>query len=35
MPAMIEAVKVFATIGEIGQLWREVYGEYLPESVRF
>lgn len=35
MPAMIEAVKAFATIGEIGQLWREVYGEYLPESVRF
>jgi methylmalonyl-CoA mutase N-terminal domain/subunit len=35
MPAMIEAVKALATIGEIGQLWREVYGEYLPESVRF
>lgn len=35
MPAMIDAVKAFATIGEIGTLWREVYGEYVPESVRF
>lgn len=35
MPAMVEAVTAFVTIGEIGQLWREVYGEYVPESVRF
>ena len=35
MPAMIGATKAFATIGEIGQLWREVYGDYVPESVRF
>lgn len=35
MPATIEAVAAFATIGEIGQVWREVYGEYIPEAMRF
>lgn len=35
MPAMINAVKTFATIGEIGLVWREVYGEYVPEAIRF
>ncbi len=30
MPAVIEAVKADATIGEICNVWREVYGEYKP-----
>ncbi len=32
MPAVIEAVKVNATIGEICNVWREVYGEYKPQQ---
>ncbi|MBW1975328.1 MAG: methylmalonyl-CoA mutase family protein [Deltaproteobacteria bacterium] len=32
MPAVIEAVKAKATIGEICDVWREVFGEYKPES---
>lgn len=35
MPATLGAVKAFATIGEIGQVWREVFGEYQPEAERF
>lgn len=35
MPATIEAVKVYCTIGEIGAVWREVFGEYMPEAMRF
>jgi methylmalonyl-CoA mutase, N-terminal domain len=35
MPAIIECVKVYATIGEIADVWREVYGVYVPEAVRF
>ncbi len=35
MPAMIEAVRARATVGEIGALWREVFGEYRPQSERF
>ncbi len=35
MPATIGAVKAFATIGEIGQVWREVFGEYEPQAERF
>ncbi|MBM3347064.1 MAG: methylmalonyl-CoA mutase [Betaproteobacteria bacterium] len=34
MPAVLECVKAYVTIGEIGQLWREVFGEYVPETVR-
>lgn len=32
MPAVIEAVKADATIGEICNIWREVYGEYKPQQ---
>ncbi|NTW06503.1 MAG: methylmalonyl-CoA mutase family protein [Syntrophaceae bacterium] len=32
MPAVIEAVKADATIGEICNVWREVYGEYRPQQ---
>lgn len=32
MPAVIEAVKANATIGEICNVWREVYGEYKPQQ---
>jgi methylmalonyl-CoA mutase, N-terminal domain len=35
MPATVEAVKAYCTIGEIGQVWREVFGEYVPEAMRF
>ena len=35
MEATIAAVKVYATIGEVCAVWREVFGEYKPESVRF
>jgi len=32
MPAVIEAVKAEATIGEICDVWREIYGEYKPKQ---
>ncbi len=32
MPAVIEAVKAKATIGEICDVWRDVYGEYRPKE---
>jgi len=35
MPAIVECVKTYATIGEISDVWREVFGVYVPESVRF
>ncbi|MGE0314446.1 MAG: methylmalonyl-CoA mutase [Lautropia sp.] len=35
MPAVLECVKAYVTIGEIGQVWREVFGEYVPETMRF
>lgn len=35
MPAIVECVKVYATIGEIADVWRDVFGVYVPESVRF
>jgi methylmalonyl-CoA mutase N-terminal domain/subunit len=35
MPATLECVKAYATIGEIADVWREVFGVYVPESVRF
>lgn len=34
MPSVLECVKAYATIGEICQVWREAFGEYVPESVR-
>lgn len=35
MPAILPCVKAYATIGEIADVWREVYGTYVPEAVRF
>lgn len=35
MPAMVEAVRARATVGEIGAVWRDVFGEYQPQSERF
>lgn len=32
MPATVEAVKTYATLGEICGLLREVYGEYRPDT---
>jgi methylmalonyl-CoA mutase N-terminal domain/subunit len=34
MPAVLACVKAYVTIGEIGQVWREVFGEYVPETMR-
>jgi methylmalonyl-CoA mutase N-terminal domain/subunit len=33
MPAVIEAVKAEATIGEICDVWRGIYGEYKPKQT--
>ncbi len=35
MPAIVSCVKAYATIGEIADVWREVYGSYVPEATRF
>jgi methylmalonyl-CoA mutase N-terminal domain/subunit len=32
LPAVIEAVKAKATVGEICDVWREVFGEYRPKE---
>ncbi len=32
MPAVIEAVKARATIGEICDVWRDIFGEYRPKE---
>jgi len=32
MPAVIEAVKAKATVGEICNVWRDVFGEYRPKE---
>ncbi|MDM8555145.1 methylmalonyl-CoA mutase family protein [Desulfococcaceae bacterium HSG7] len=32
MPAVVEAVKAKATVGEICDVWRDVYGEYRPKE---
>jgi len=32
MPAVIDAVKAKATVGEICDVWREIYGEYRPKE---
>ncbi len=32
MPAVINAVKARATVGEICDVWREIYGEYRPKE---
>ena len=33
MPAYLEAVRVYATLGEIVRVCKEVYGEYLEPAV--
>ncbi|MGD9762820.1 MAG: methylmalonyl-CoA mutase [Candidatus Binatia bacterium] len=35
MDAVLECVQTYATVGEICDVWRRVYGEYVPETVRF
>ena len=35
IPSIIEAVKAYATVGEIGSVIREVYGKYEEGKVRF
>ena len=35
IPAVIEAVKVYATFGEIGEVFRQVYGPYVEQAVHF
>ena len=35
IPSFIEAVKAYATVGEIGAVIREVYGKYEEAKVRF
>ncbi|MCU0589158.1 MAG: methylmalonyl-CoA mutase family protein [Syntrophobacteraceae bacterium] len=32
MPAVIEAVKARATVGEVCDVWRSIYGEYRPKE---
>lgn len=32
MPAVIEAVKARATVGEICDVWRGIFGEYRPKE---
>lgn len=33
LPAIVEAVKQYATVGEIGSALRDVYGEYVPPTI--
>ena len=35
MPATLECVKAYVTLGEIADVWRDAFGVYIPESVRF
>ncbi len=35
MPATLAAVKAYATVGEIAAVWREVFGNYVPQTERF
>ena len=35
IPALVEAIKAYATVGEIGEVFREVYGAYVEEAVHF
>ncbi len=34
LPAVVRCVKAYATVGEIADVWRSVYGEYEQEYVR-
>ena len=33
MPSLIEAVKTYATVGEISDVFREVFGEYRVPNI--
>jgi methylmalonyl-CoA mutase N-terminal domain/subunit len=33
MPPILEAVKMYATVGEVCNALREVYGEYKPLTI--
>lgn len=35
MPSTIAAVKAMATVGEIGAVWRRVFGDYQPQATRY
>jgi len=35
IPATIKAVKAYATVGEIGAVFRQVYGPYVEDAVHF
>lgn len=35
MPAVLDCVRAYATVGEIGAVWRKAFGEYVPEAIRF
>ena len=35
MPAVLECVQAYATTGEISQVWRDVFGNYSPETIRY
>ena len=32
MPAIVDAVRAYATLGEISDVMREVFGEYAPPT---
>jgi methylmalonyl-CoA mutase N-terminal domain/subunit len=33
MPYILDAVRAYATLGEICGVFREVFGEYMPEHI--
>jgi len=35
IPAVVKAIKAYATVGEIGDVFRQVYGPYVEDAVRF
>jgi methylmalonyl-CoA mutase N-terminal domain/subunit len=35
LPAVLECVRAYATTGEVADVWRSAYGEYVPETIRF
>jgi methylmalonyl-CoA mutase N-terminal domain/subunit len=34
MPAVLDCVRAYATTGEIADVWRKVFGDYVSEAVR-
>jgi len=35
MDALLDAVRAYATIGEVCNVWREIFGEYRPQMITF